>query len=120
MAAMCMVPRVTPAETGMWYWDEFCADRTYILIALIAATLRRASGMSAATIHKAATFFARTSHADSHFAVTDVETVEHTDRFLGLRLVAHFHKRETLGLTAITILNQRDRGNSTCLKEQGA
>ena len=74
--------------------------------------------MSAAPVHETAAFFARARQADTDLAVAHVEAVEHAYRFLCLRLVAHFHKREALRLAAVSILDQRHRGDRAGLNEQ--
>ena len=91
------------------------------LVALIAAALGWAAGMSTAPIQEAAAcLFAWTSQAHSHFALVDTKSVEHSDRFLRFGLVAHFDKCEPLRLPAVTVFNQRDRSDGPGLEKQGA
>lgn len=71
------------------------------LIALITAVLRWAARVSAPPIHEAAKLFTWTGYADPQLAVTAAKSVEHDHGSLRFGLIAHFHKREPLGLRAI-------------------
>jgi hypothetical protein len=90
------------------------------LITLVAAALRWTTRVATAAVPKATAFLTRTSKAHAQITVSHAMSIEHADGLLRLYLVTHLNKRETLGLTAITVLDQRYRSDRACLHEQTA
>src|SRR5688572_1736767 len=78
------------------------------LVTLVATALRGTTLMTttAIAIPESTAFFTRAGDAYAQFAIPHVMPIEHTNSFLRLSLIAHFHESEALGLPAITVLNQ--------------
>ena len=93
-------------------------ERT-ILVALIAATLRWAARMAAAAVSEAAPFFTRLGNTHPQITVAQGAAVEHLNGFLRFCLIAHFDKSKALRATTITVLDQCNRSDGACFKEQG-
>src|SRR5687767_3003943 len=90
------------------------------LITLVTAALRWTTCVATAAVSKATAFLTWTRKAHAQITVSHAMSIEHADGLLRLYLVTHLHKRETLGLTAITVLDQRYRSDRACLHEQTA
>src|SRR3990172_3963636 len=66
----------------------------------------------------AGALFARFGLVHRQVAVTQLVSVEHADRLLGLGLSGHLHKGKAPGAACVTIVDQRDGGHGAGLREQ--
>jgi hypothetical protein len=68
----------------------------------------------------AGSLFFGASDVDPHLAITELVTIEFLDCRFRFALGAHFHKRKALRTACVSIFNESDRLDYTCLREQCA
>jgi hypothetical protein len=85
-----------------------------------AVTITATATVAAATAAAKAAFFPWAGHVDLQWTIGHGIAVEGLDGLLGFTLVAHFHKREALGLPRVAVFDQSHRCDRPCLCKERA